>query len=292
MITGYRNIVEKLPDGSTMPLADLLGPLPDELKPLCRELQPKVEALNENEVRGHFEIGQILKREIPRIEAKLQTQGRSCYGTHLFEHLGVQFDTHPRILRDCAEVADRFTPAQYDARIVRPGLTWSHARLLAKVPHPIQRESLIDRAIAERLSAKDLGGLIVGDAPTKPRGPGRSPAKPRNLRQGLDRLGKLSKTFENTMAVLFGEEFDIPSEIAEAAPDALTPEIRAVVAECAGQLAAIEQTVKNARSRLKAGLERIDACIAAQTEQAKKDQAEEDETHGRRNGRRTPAHAC
>ena len=65
MITGYRNTVEPLPDGKTMPLVDLLDPLPDELKPLCQELRPKVEALNENDLRGHFEIGQILKQEIP-----------------------------------------------------------------------------------------------------------------------------------------------------------------------------------------------------------------------------------
>ena len=207
MITGYRNTVEKLPDGSTMPLADLLGPLPDELKPLCQELQPKVEALNENNVRGHFEIGQILKREIPRIEAELRKQYRSRYGTHLYAHLGVQFDIHPRILRDCVEVAERFTPAQYESRIVQPGLSWCHARLLAKVSRPLQREGLNDRAIAERLSVKDLDGLIAGVEPKKPRGPGRRVAKPRNLRAAFDRLQSGSKTFRNILGVLFGKEF-------------------------------------------------------------------------------------
>ena len=135
-------------------------------------------------------IGQILKQEIPRIEGELQKNGRSRYGTHLFEQLGVQFDVNPRILRGCVEVAKCFTPSQYEARIIQPGLTWGHARLLATVAHPIRREQLIDRAIAERLSVKTLTGLVGGVEPKKPRGPGRSPAPPRNLSQGLEPAAK------------------------------------------------------------------------------------------------------
>lgn len=292
MITGYRNTVEKLPDGSTMPLADLLGPLPDELMPLCQELQPKVEALNESNVRGHFEIGQILKREIPRVEAELRKHDRSRYGSHLFERLGVQFDTHPRILRDCVEVANRFTPAQYESRIVQPGLTWSHARSLATVSHPIQRESLIDRAIAERLSVKDLDGLIGGDEPKKPRGPGRSVAKPRNLRAAFDRLRSGSKTFQNILGALFGHEFDILTEMQYSPPETFTPETRDVVAECIDRLAAVEQAVQKAIEPLKADLEHIDTCIAARAEQEQEAKAEGNEPQDQHKNRRMPARAC
>ena len=190
------------------------------------------------------------------------------------------------------QAAKTFTPEQFQAKIVDNGLSWSHARLLAGVFEAKKRQRLIDKVLADKLNATELARLLVAEQPSKPRSPGRSPAKPRGLPQGLDRLGKLSKSFQNTMSVLFGEEFDLPSEIAVAAPDTLTPKIRAAVAECADQLAAIEQTAHDASTRLKKGLERIDACIAAQAEQEKAAQAEQNEAQDHRNGRRMPARAC
>jgi transcription elongation factor Elf1 len=95
--------------------------------------------------------------------------------------------------------------------------------------------------------------------------------------------------YRNILGVLFGAAFDILTKIQESPPDSLTQQVRDAVAECADHLAAVEQTVQNASQRLKAGMEWIDNCIAAQGEHEKTAQAEEDEERHR--GRRTPARA-
>ena len=290
MITGYRKTIVTLPNGKKMPLVDMLGPLPDAVKGLCDELRPWLDGPNENYARSHFQVGGILKARIAQVKAELEQSGYTTYGAHLFEGIGAELDVEPSTLRGCLQVAESFTLEQYESQIIAPGLTWSHARLLAGVAYPQQRELLIARTIADRLSVRELGELIRGNEPKKPRGPGRVPAPPLGLPQGLHRLWSGSKTYLNTLSVLFGAEFDLSEEIQVSPPDKLTAETRAIVVECGERLTAIQQAVEDARARLTAGLERIDTCIAAQAEQEKTAHAEENEGQERRRVRRAPAH--
>ncbi len=291
MITGYSKTIVKLPDGSTMPLTNLLGPLPAELKPLCQKLRPRVEKLNETSVRGYFEIGQLIQKELVGIKSELARNGHSSYGRHLFEYLGTELDIHERTLRDCHLVAERLSSDEYQALVVANGLSWGHARHLALVSDAHRREQIVKQIVKDKMPVEDLVSLIRHQQPKKPRGPGRSPAKPRGLRQAVDRLRSGSKAYQNTLGSLFGAAFDILTKIQDAPPDSLTQQTRDDVAESDDLLAAVEKTVQIARQRLKVGLERIDECIAAQAEHEKSVKDGEDEAQDRRRGRRTPARA-
>jgi hypothetical protein len=292
MIKGYSKTRVKLTNGQEMPLSQLLGPLPEELKPLAEELKPRFAKLTRENAQGHHEIGHILRQEIGRIEAESRAQGRSTYGLKVFDRLGIEMDIRPRILRDCVQAADAFSPQEFQSQIVDRGLTWSHARLLAVVADAKTRQSLVEKTVVDGLSADELGHLIVNDKPKKPRGPGRGVATPRNLREAIDRLRSGSKAFRNILDVLFGEAFDLPTAIQNLPPDAFTQQCRAAVAECADHLAALEQIVQTAGQRLKAKLEHIDICIAAQTEQTKTNPTEEKETNNRNKVCGVPTSAC
>jgi len=288
MITGYSRTVVKLPDRTEVALADLLGPLPEELRPLYKKLKSRMDKLNVNNVKGYFEIGQLIRDEIDHVKAELERNGRSEYGTHLFKHLGVELDVEDRILRDCHRVAERFSNEEYQALVIANGLSWGHARILAVVTDTGRRKQLVARIIEEKLSADDLMSLIRHEQPRRPRGPGRSPAVPRGLPQAVDRLRRGSKTFQNVLGVLFGTEFDIPTVIQRTPPDLLTPEIREAMDEGIERLAAIAHTVEETIGPLKASLPYIDACIAAKAQQEKEAQAEEDDPLDRPRSRRAP----
>lgn len=269
MTTSYAKTIVTLRDGKEMPLADLLGPLPDELKPLAEKLKTGFRKLTQETARGYYAIGQLLRREIAKIEA----DGRSTYGFKVYQHLGVEVDIHPRILRNCVRVAESFEPEEFKAQIVDRGLTWGHASLLTRTVDGTQRQKLIDRTVAEKLSVLELDHLITGETPKKPRGPGRSPAKPRDLPHALERLRRESKGYHNSFtSVLFGEKFDIVNEILTAPPDTFTQQIRDTAAECAEQLYTIQESVREASNRLEDALERIDKCMSAQAKHDEKEQ--------------------
>ena len=115
------------------------------------ELKTRFEKINVNIVEGHFEIGLLLKEKVRWLQAEHEQFNTRRYGAHLFERLGVALDIHPRVLHDCLATAERFSVEEYRSRIVTPGITWSHARLLAYVADRETRDRLIDATIKEEL---------------------------------------------------------------------------------------------------------------------------------------------
>jgi hypothetical protein len=274
MIGGFRKTVITQTDGAQVALVDLLGPLPDELKPLCHELTSRLSRLNEGTLSGYLGIGELIKREHDIITADSSKSGPDGYGFRFFDRLGAELDIHPDMLRECLKVFECFGAQKYRTLFVDNGATWSHARLLAHVSEPGLRDRLVRQTIADKLSCRELAALVNRKDPKTPRGPGRAPTTPRSLNAGLSRLRSASKTYHAVMRqALFGEKFDIPTEVEDAPPDTLTPETRAVVAECADKLAEIEQIARDARRRLTTSSERIDACIAEQAKQAEQEKA-------------------
>lgn len=276
MIDGFSKTTVRLSSGESAPIAELLGPLPEELKPLCRELKMRLKQLNQGTLDGYLEIGELIKKEYDIIEADSEKRKPTAYGSRFFERLGAELDINPQTLRDCVKVFEFFGGEKYRSLFVKHGVTWSHASLLAQVSVTTVGEDLLKRAIAKRLSCKELNDVINRTVAKTPRGQGRSPAKPRNLNAALGRLRSASKTYHSIMQqALFSEQFDVPTEIDHTPPDQLTPQTREVVSECIERLAEIGQTNRDAHDRLKACLNRIDSAIVAQELQPQA--ADEDE---------------
>jgi hypothetical protein len=169
MITGYSKTIVKLRDGTELPLAKLLGPLPDELKPLCQKLKPRVEKLNETSVKGYFEIGQVIQKELVGIKSELARNGHSSYGRHLFEYLGMELDIHERTLHDCHRVIVMAGAVPGIVEVLRqhghrvsvqdhrqwpPRCVRTNRHLLEKLTGPEQR-------LVEAVTMNHLGQIVV-----------------------------------------------------------------------------------------------------------------------------------
>lgn len=134
-----------------------------------------------------------------------------------------------RLLSDTCKLVTQFSREEYGDLIRQEPISWSHVRELLNVENRELRQELIQRVVAENLSADDLVGAILetrGWKP-KPRGPGRSPKPPRNILHGLEKTISLSHAYCNAFEkALFSEAYDLPTQIQDAAPDTRTVAMR------------------------------------------------------------------
>jgi hypothetical protein len=271
MISGYRNTKDPRQEKK---IGEIFEELDEDLIPLFDEVRPLLDAVVKGHLQGNYNIGRAFIVHRKRIEKERQEQGKTLYGLNIFVQLGVALDIPDKSLRECHQVATSFSPEEFQALIIENDLTWGHAKFLAPVTNPTRRTKLIKQIVKERMSIVDMVSIIRGEQPKKPRGPGRAPAKPRNLKQALIRLNGIEKTFLNTMnQALFSDAFDIPSEIEDAPPDTITPNTRKNVVECSVQLAEIEQIARDSRKRLETSMERIDEVLGYQGSPAQPAQA-------------------
>ena len=133
--------------------------------------------------------------------------------------------------------------------------------------HPAKRQQLIDDLAEKRITVAEFEQRVRGIKAAKPRGPGRAPAVPHSLLQAFDKLQALSKTYlNNFQQVLFGEKFDIPSQLQASADAHLDDRLREAITGSADQLGELERAVQAARTRLAAELKRLDEARVRQEE--------------------------
>ena len=193
-----------------------------------------------------------LRDKYERLDALFRRQSRSCLDFYYQVGLVVKdirdddFVTHPtcrrmatmsalanslkvssRLLYQARKLVETFTPQQYAELTARRQISWGHITQLIQVDPEDRRQQLIERVVAEELTAEELVYEIGGASKKKPRGPGRKPKPPRNVPHALQKTIGFSNSYLKFLReALFGDAYHLPSEIVNLPPDKMSPEIR------------------------------------------------------------------
>jgi hypothetical protein len=201
----------------------------------------------------HYAIGEILLEEFDRLDNRPVQNGGSVTKGEAFEAWAEALDINSRILYDCHVVAREYTREEYE-RVINGGhVRFAHAVILSRAT-PMLRANLLERTVAEHWTVQELQAQVTKEVKAAKRGPGRSPAVPRNAAYALTRLLKEARHFERLVAdVLLGERFDMTDAIMSTPPDKLTAELAQQVDEAVGLLAGLAEKCSQWAERLEEG---------------------------------------
>jgi len=175
--------------------------------------------------------------------------------------LGLQ----PRMLYKCAEVVNTYNRGEFLELVKLKGLTIAHLDVLI-LATPSDRRRLAEQASTEGWSAEQLRSEIRPQNPPKPRGPGRAPAVPRNVKQGLARAQKASAAFLKLLKqALFCDEFRLGDEIRMMPSTELDGEMRDQLAQTIRSFEELARAAPNIVDHLSKAVPHVEeACAARQ----------------------------
>jgi hypothetical protein len=132
---------------------DSLSP---RLRPVYEAIRELFAGATQHEVRTRHRVGVLI--------AGVKTS-REKYGARAVEQLAGALATNVHTLYRCAAVAECWTPSGLDAISHRrtprgQPLSWSHLVLLAGIPSPRRRTELLDRALEQGLTVRQLAVLV------------------------------------------------------------------------------------------------------------------------------------
>jgi hypothetical protein len=119
------------------------------------------------------------------------------YGEGAVARLAASLEEDLPSLYRYATVAECWSPAQFEALLLRAGadghhLSWSHLVLIAGVASPASRAHWTDRVLKDRLSVRELGALLSASMPAGD-GQGRSAVA------SLGRIARISERWIGTL---------------------------------------------------------------------------------------------
>jgi hypothetical protein len=134
----------------------------DGLSPALRSVYEAIRGLlagaARDEARSRHEVG-VLIAGVKR--------GREKYGARAVEQLASALGTNVHTLYRCAGVCERWAPDELESLLTRTTakgqpLSWSHLVLLSGVTSDVRRAELVDRALKDALTVREL--LVLVDA--------------------------------------------------------------------------------------------------------------------------------
>ncbi|WP_394824923.1 hypothetical protein [Pendulispora albinea] len=133
-------------DGTAIPLEAMAAHLVDRFAKVAID-----------NIRARYELGQLV--------ANTRYDRGCAKGTTGLDRLSNALDVHSTALRRCARVCTTFTRDELEAMLSlrRPNglpVTWSHLELVSEVTSRHTRWILVQRAVAEGLSVRELAALI------------------------------------------------------------------------------------------------------------------------------------
>lgn len=254
-------------------LSDFLG----ILDPICMSIKDLLSQARAHVALTYFKIGQKIEDALMRADAKSSPDTARRYRSEILAYFACEVGVSTRVMHDCHKVATCFAPAEYEKLVKRDGFQWGHVRLLAAIAGA-KRDAMILKIKQEHLTVEQFENEIVGIRHQSPRGPGRSPAVPRNINDAARRFLSLSTRLSNTTdAVLFGERFDILAAIGDAPPDTLTERSRDLLRECHDQAKHLGEMSRRVCGRLEKAIARVEEAIEAQAKWEREHQEVESE---------------
>lgn len=243
--------------------ADIVDVLPAELVQPYHQLYRLFDKLTQRHLWDYYRAGRILED----LGSALEREGGESAGSRAINLLARALGFNPRTLYQCRRVVQQYSEDEYAELIARQPISWSHVMNLLAVDDRDLRKRLVAESVEQGWSADDLASevgrqLIKEDREIRPRGPGRSPAVPKNVLQGIDRLIRQSVAYVNSMErAWFCDQFDLAAAIEDASPDTWTDDLRDQVREAADLLREISAASQANARKLSQGLQTIDEVL-------------------------------
>jgi len=138
-----------------MKRGDLEG-LNPSLRPVYDSIRKLLAGTARDEARSRHQVG-VLIGAVKRAPDK--------YGARAVEHLAIALGSNVHTLYRCAAVSECWSPSQLEAMLRRTTpqgqpLSWSHLVLLAGVTATKRRADLIDKALEDALTVRELMILV------------------------------------------------------------------------------------------------------------------------------------
>lgn len=222
-----------------------------ELKTLCV-------SQDANFVGLYYQIGKIIEREYEKI--RVANDRCRIYGVDFFEEMGAILGRHPRTLWDCRRFFLAYDEQQLE-ELLACRVNWSHVRPLIKLESEEERQKLAQRIAREHLTADELDAIVFKFRRSEEEGKrkGKEAKVPANLKAAISKLNSWVQTSQNrVLDLLFGERYNLPSEIVSEPPDELTVEQRDEVEHAIEQLELVAEKAKAGASKLREVLPRFD----------------------------------
>ena len=144
----------------------------DQLSPSLRTVYESIQGLlataSRNDAKARHQVGALIANV---------KQAPDKYGSHAVEQLARALSSNVHTLYRCAAVAECWSPTKLEALLARTTpqgqpLSWSHLVLLAGVTSAKRRAELVDHALRDALSVRELAVLLDAPASKGSRGAG------------------------------------------------------------------------------------------------------------------------
>lgn len=188
--------------------------VPAELLARVDEINQRVGRLTEHNITERVDIGRQL------LEIINDKTGR--YGTNPQQALRRLMPLSQDGLRPMMVLASEFTEDEIRRLLALQNpkthekLTWSHLAILTRVKDKPRRMELAKKAVAEEMSSKELGGLVIKTHGGPKSAGGRKRKQAKTFSACLDDIEKLTRSWMNAADKVWGASGGLADLFAEA----------------------------------------------------------------------------
>lgn len=230
--------------------------MPKRLRTTCREIGRLWARATARNVKDRYKIALLVKRVRDR-------DGSRSYGSGAVQRLAAALGRKERTLYEYATVADTFSEAKLKQILARRDLygrplSWTHLTALARVVEAGRRHELLEQALAEGLSARELARrLEERPAETDPDETG----PPRTVRSALGQLRVQGQTVVQNAALWDEALF---RRIEGADPGTFDEDLREALAAAQEEQQEAGRVCRRQATRLKKCLEMVEEALEGQ----------------------------
>jgi len=192
------------------------------LQPTYEALREHFDALAEHDAVSLHRAGKLVNDGIAEPQVQEACEESDSAITKLAKALSIPV----RKLYHCRRVAEEYSAEEVQQLVRRGNITWGHLCILTDVSDRHERKTLHAQIEKEKLTTRQLAAEINPDKKPKARGPGRAPAVPKTLRQGLARVSKASDAFVRQVdEAWFCDAFDLAEKLLDCDPKDLPDDV-------------------------------------------------------------------
>ncbi len=242
----------------------------EKAKRYLKGIIPKLQELQTNRSKSDLssihQMGQAILDSAEEIQFAHQLA--HPFRIDVYELMAESCNLTGRTLRKYADFASIYDQTEIE-ELVTFNATWGHISHILTLSTKRERTEFLVKIRDQKLTIDELAKEIMAKHGNRRAGSGRRPKPPANLKKALDRLLDHSLKFENnTLALLFGDEFSLPECIEMEPPDELSTEVRDKIVNSVSSLKSLAAVAVSRAAELEETLERVEGiCTERATEQ-------------------------
>lgn len=248
--------------------SQLAAGLPEELHNTYQELRNVLDTVVHHVLTSYYRIGESIERNYEKIKAARLSAG--LRESEVFAQLAAALGWNEKTLRDCRRFVETYEKQEFQTLLAAP-INWTHVRHLLSLPTAPERKKYLEETARNGWTADQLAKAILERKGNRRKGSGRGRTVPANVGKALSRLLVTGERYvKDTQSVLFGEAYDVATELAQGSPDHLTEETQDQAREAIQMLEKIANDAQDNANRIRQTMGRLDRVFAARKEDEEK----------------------